>query len=312
MISRSDGRRMSCSCDFRETTSFRASSSKIFPGRHTFAPSADELVSTMKPARIFAIFAAFAVLVCSTLSRAAEPGAKAPLVIHVIVPLCSNDQIDCGSPAAGLAGNLRTNLYWGAIFGHKRFFERTKSEFTRIDLARGKGPLLERAVYRRMISAPDKTVEQIVVLDAYHGDSIDQAVDMFWHRATKGGIVHFRDGDKDREERVSIVGYAGHNRLMDGVRLPAVPKEGASPIPSFVLACASEQYFGPSLRAAGSETLVMTRTLMAPEGYVLDAVVRAIGERAAPAQIRASAVKAYAKWQNLSESVAGTIFAKPE
>lgn len=273
----------------------------------------------MKPARIFTIFAAaVAMLVCSTLARAAEPGTHAPLVIHVIVPLCSNDQIDCGSPAAGLAGNLRTNLYWGAIFGHRRFFDREKSEFTRIDLARGKGPLLERAVYRRMISAPgqtdaaEKNVEQIVVLDAYHGDSIDQAVDMFWHRATKGGVVHFRDGDKDREERVSVVGYAGHNRLMDGVRLPAAPKDGASPIPSFVLACASEQYFGAALRAAGSETLVMTRTLMAPEGYVLDAVVRAIGERAAPVQIRASAVKAYAKWQKLSESVAGTIFAKPE
>jgi len=260
----------------------------------------------MKPARIFAIFAAaLALLVGSPVARAAH----APLVIHVIVPLCSNDQIDCGSPAAGLAGNLRTNLYWGAVFGHRRFFERKKSEFTRIDLARGKGPLLERAVYRRM---SEKNVEEIVVLDAYHGDSIDQAVEMFWHRATRGGVVHFRDGDKDREERVSVVGYAGHNRLMDGLRLPAVSKDGASPIPSFVLACESEQYFGPSLRTAGSETLVMTRTLMAPEGYVLDAVVRAIGDGAKPTQIRASAVKAYAKWQKLSDSVAGTIFAKPE
>jgi hypothetical protein len=56
----------------------------------------------------------------------------------------------------------------------------------------------------------------------------------------------------------------------------------------------------------------MTRTLMAPEGYVLDAVARAIGDHASQVQIRASAVKAYAKWQKLSESVAGTIFAKSE
>lgn len=275
----------------------------------------------MKPAKILAILVVtLATLICPAqrVVRAAESAATPPLVIHVIVPLCSNDQIDCGSPAAGLAGNLRTNLYWGALFGHRRFFDRKQSEFTRIDVARGKGPLLERVVYRRMIAAPGpmgmegKTVEQIVVIDAYHGDSIDQAVDMFWHRATKGGVVFFRDGDKDREVRVSVAGYAGHNRLMDGIRLPAVPKDGASAIPSFVLACASEQYFGPALRAAGSETLVMTRTLMAPEGYVLDAVVRAIGDHAPRVQIRASAVRAYAKWQKLSESVAGTIFAKPE
>ncbi|MBK9261649.1 MAG: hypothetical protein IPM54_17820 [Polyangiaceae bacterium] len=271
----------------------------------------------MMHARIFAMFlVATALLVCSTMpiARAGEPGASAPLVIHVIVPLCSNEQIDCGSPAAGAAGNLRTNLYWGALFGHRRFFDRKQSEFARIDVARGKGALLERAVYRRMIpgAAEGRTIEQIVVLDAYHGASIDQAVDMFWHRATHGGVVHFRDGEKDREVRVSIAGYAGHNRLMDGVELPAVPKGRATAIPSFVLACASEQYFGPALRAAGSETLVMTRTLMAPEGYVLDAVVRAIGDGAAPAQIRGAAVKAYAKWQKLSESVAGTIFAKTE
>lgn len=274
----------------------------------------------MKPAKILAILVAtLALLVGPThpVAQAAEP-ATPPLVIHVIVALCSNDQIDCGSPAAGLAGNLKTNLYWGALYGHRRFFDRQKSEFTRIDVARGKGALLERAVYRRMIAAPGsagmagKTVEQIVVLDAYHGDSINQAVETFWHRATKGGVVFFRDGDKDRQERVSVAGYAGHNRLMDGIRLPAVSNDGASAIPSFVLACASEQYFGPALRAAGSETLVMTRTLMAPEGYVLDAVVRAIGARAPQDQIRAAAVHAYAKWQKLSESVAGTIFAKSE
>lgn len=247
--------------------------------------------------------------------QAAESRTIAPLVFHVIVPLCSNEQIDCGSPAAGLSGNLKTNLYWGAVFGHRRFFDRKQSDFTRIDLARGKGELLERAVYKRRVDVPGsegKTREEIVVLDAYHGDSIDTAVETFWHRATHGGVIHFRDGDKDREERVSIAGYAGHNRLMDGLRLQAVPKGSASPIPSFVLACESEQYFGPALRDAGSETLVMTRSLMAPEGYVLDAVVRAIGDGAKPAKIRMAAVKAYAKWQNLSDGAAGAIFAKPE
>lgn len=267
----------------------------------------------MKRIVLWVIVAIVCVFLPVAPSRAEEITRPLPLVIHVIVPLCSNEQIDCGSPAAGLAGNLKTNLYWGAVFGHRRFFERKNSDFKRIDLARGKGALLERAVYKRMIAAPGsegKTREEIIVLDAYHGDSIDQAVETFWHRATHGGIVHFREGDRDREERVSVAGYAGHNRLMDGLRLQNVPKNQASPIPSFVLACESEQYFGDALRNAGSETLVMTSSLMAPEGYVLDAVVRSIGDGGKPTQIRAAAVKAYAKWQKLSDGAAGTIFAK--
>lgn len=282
---------------------------------HTFAPSFDIPVPAMKRIVLWALVAVCCLAFRGNSALAAESPRPAPLVFHVIVPLCSNEQIDCGSPAAGLSGNLKTNLYWGAVFGHRRFFDRKQSDFTRIDVARGKGALLERAVYKRRVDVPGsegKTREEIVVLDAYHGDSIDTAVETFWHRATHGGVIHFRDGDKDREERVSIAGYAGHNRLMDGLRLQAVPKGSASPIPSFVLACESEQYFGPALRDAGSETLVMTRSLMAPEGYVLDAVVRAIGDGAKPAKIRTAAVKAYAKWQKLSDGAAGAIFAKPE
>ena len=260
------------------------------------------------------LLALAATLLVTTAAKAADP-----LVIHVIVPLCSNAQIDCGSNVAGDPDRLDTNLYWGAAFGHRRFFDRKKSGFSRIDVMTAEGPRLERVVYRRLVPAapfggkPDETVEQIVVLDAYHGDSIDRAVEAFWRIATRGGRIRFHDGGKLRDERISIAGYAGHNRLMDGVRLspPPGPDERVRAIPSFVLACDSEPYFGPALRAAGSETWLMTRSLMAPEGYVLDAVVTAIGENAPPPTIRDRAVAAYAKWQKLTRGAAGTIFAKP-
>ena len=243
-----------------------------------------------------------------------------PIVIHVTVPLCSNAQINCGSGIAGHPDRLDTNIYWGAVFGHRRFFDRRASGFSRVDVAGVEGPRLERVVYRRRVAAAPfggkdgESIEQILVLDAYHGDEIDRAVGAFWRLATRGGQVRFRDGGVEREERVSVAGYAGHNRLMDGVRLPPRPgpEEQAAPIPSFVLACASEAYFGDSLRAAGSGTIVMTRALMAPEGYVLEAVVGAIGENAAPAEARRRAVAAYARWQRLSPRDAGWIFAPPD
>ncbi|MRG98374.1 hypothetical protein [Polyangium spumosum] len=261
----------------------------------------------------------FLLVLVATLLAATSALAAEPLVVHVIVPLCSNAQIDCGSNVAGDPDRLDTNLYWGAAFGHRRFFDRKKSGFSRLDVMGAEGPRLERVVYRRRVSAApfggtsDETVEQLVVLDAYHGDSIDRAVEAFHHLATRGGRVRFHDGGGSREVRVTVAGYAGHNRLMDGVRLPPPPgpEERGRAIPSFVLACDSEPYFGPALRAAGSETWLMTRSLMAPEGYVLDAVVTAIGENATPTVIRDRAVAAYARWQKLSRGAAGSIFAKP-
>jgi hypothetical protein len=247
---------------------------------------------------------------------AADLRAGKPLVVHVTVALCSNRQIDCGSGIAGRAGNLSHNVYWGAIFGARRFLEMKSSGWERVSLGKIDDTVLERAVYRRRVPAKrwdidrKDPIEQLVVLDAVHGDRIDQAVTGFWQGATGGEKLTIRDGQRQRDVRVHVAGYVGHNRLMDGVDLP---EQGASSsdaaIPSFVLACYSEQYFGKKLRRAGSRPLVMTKQLMAPEGYVLHAVLTGIGDGKSSKQIRLGAVQSYAKWQKLSHGTASWIFA---
>jgi hypothetical protein len=235
-----------------------------------------------------------------------------PLVVHVRVALCSNKQIDCGSAIAGRPEDLGHNIYWGAIFGARRFLERKGSGFERLSLAKIDTTVLERAVYRRRVSGKrwgsKHGVEQIVILDAVNGNEIDRAVTGFWQSATHGETIRIQDGTKTRELRVHVAGYVGHNRLMDGLDLPPADASDAA-LPSFVLACYSEQYFGKRLRAAGSRPLVTTRQLMAPEGYVLDAVLRGLGDGLSQREIRAQTVAAYAKWARLSTGVAGGIFA---
>ncbi len=256
----------------------------------------------MKPALSAAILLAAAL--------ASAPAAAAPLVVYVTVPLCDSAQIDCGSTLAGRPGDLEHNLYWGAVFGARRFFERKNSGWERVELARGGAVFLERAVYRRWFpregGAP---LEELVVLQAVHGDAIDQAVDHFFHMAAEGALVSFQDGEHARDEAVSVAGYAGHNRLMDGKELPVPSGAARAPVPSFVLACKSESYFASSLLGAGSQPLVMTRALMAPEGYLVDAVAQGLGEGLSPRELRARAVAAYAKWQRLTPRAAGGIFA---
>jgi hypothetical protein len=238
-----------------------------------------------------------------------------PLVVHVTVALCSNDQIDCGSKIAGRPGDPDHNIYWGAIFGARRFLDRRGSEFVRVSRTKIDDVVLERAVYRRKVPAKrwglvrTGHVEQLVVLDAVHGRSIDEAVLGFWGKATAGQKLRIDDGEREREVRIQVAGYVGHNRMMDGLRLPdaSTPKRA---LPSFVLACYSEQYFGDALANAGSKPLVMTRQLMAPEGYVLYAVLSGIGDGLSQKDIRQRTVQAYAKWSKLPLGQASWIFSR--
>jgi hypothetical protein len=235
------------------------------------------------------------------------------LVVHVLVPLCDNAQIVCGSKSAGDPLDLARNLYWGAIFGQKRFFTRKASSFTQVSEEKGTGSHLERSVLRRFVDGapwgrPGK-VELLVVLDAFRGDHIDSVVDTFFNEAAAGKSLSFDDGGKRRTVAVSVVGYAGHNRMMDGKKPPAISdRAGLEPIPSFVMACHSRSYFEDALSRRGSDMLLMTKQLMAPEGYVVDAIVGAVAENVDRAAIKRRAIAAYAKWQKIDEKVAATIF----
>ncbi len=244
---------------------------------------------------------------------AGDLAAGRPLVVRVIIPLCSNDQVSCGASWAGQPGRPKTNLYWGAIFGARTLFEARSSPWHTVEIGPGEGPVVERAVYRRSVPGElwglEGEIEQIAVLEAHHGDHIDAAVRALMETAARGGTTTFRDGDRVRTERIHVVGYAGHNRLMDGVSAPEV--EGTdSAIPSFVLACDSERWFSQRLVAVGSRPLVMTRALMAPEGYVVDAAVRAVGERAPERAVRDRVVRAYARWQRTTVGAASVLFAR--
>ncbi len=250
-----------------------------------------------------------------------------PLVIHVSVPLCSNAQINCGASWAGQPGRLSTNLYWGAIFGARRIFDGKRSGWERLEITQRDDVYLERVVYRRYVSAqrwrlkrcanqPNCQVEQLVVLQAIHGSRIDQAIDDLWAHATRGSTLSFSDpalpSGNRRNVRLHVAGYAGHNRLMDGKRLPGPPppKERARPeaLPAFVLACYSDRYFSGSLAGAGSSNLVSTQTLMAPEGYLIDAVAKGLGENDSPIELRERTIRSYAKWQRISVGQARRTF----
>ncbi len=250
---------------------------------------------------------------------AAFPGIEAaiavgePLAIQVLVPLCSNEQVRCGSRWAGQPASLRANLYWGAAFGARRFFDDERNGWEKVTHETGERPWLARAVYRRWVPGDawgrQARVEQLAVLDAVHGSDIDQAVSTLYERAANGAQVKFTHAGRERTVRILAIGYSGHNRLMDGVA-PVPAREASSrALPAFVLACQSEKYFGSSLRQASAGTLLMTRTNMAPEGYVLHGLLEALGDNLSLARVRRRVVHAYARWQRIDPGAADWTFA---
>jgi hypothetical protein len=240
-----------------------------------------------------------------------------PLVVHVMIPLCHSDQINCGSGGLGSPGNLRTNLYWGALYGARRIFDRKQSGWQKVEQTTPVvgDHILARAVYRRQVDGKrwnrDDDVEQLVVLDAVHGARINNAVEQFFTNATSGAKLTIDDAGERRTITVSAAGYAGHNRLMDGMQLPKLARRSKrKPVASFVMACLSDRFFSDSLREAGSAPMVMTRSFMAPEGYVVEATARAIGDNLSQPAMRRAVVHAYAHWQRISLTSASRVFSK--
>lgn len=233
------------------------------------------------------------------------------LVVHVLVPLCHNDQVVCGSARAGDPGDLDHNLYWGAIFGQKRFFSRKASKWTSEPVDAPPEGVLARAVFTQSFPgepwARAAPVTAWIVFDAIHGDAIDGAIDAFFAAAEGGSSVAWTSSGAPRSFTADAIGYAGHNRMMDGKK-PAAPAPARTPIPSFVMACYSKSWFEEALAERHSPLIASTRALMAPEGYVIDALAVGLAANADPEALRRRIAAAYAAWQSIPEGTALGMF----
>jgi hypothetical protein len=222
------------------------------------------------------------------------PAPATPITVDVYVPLCDGAQLACGRGGLGEPRNLNENLYWGAMYGAERFLSAKARGFRVLekkDAPDGAAsPVLREVVLERPAAKGERAVR--LRLLAYAGDKIDDAVAAFFTAVDKNAT--------------DVIVWSGHDRLMD-VRAPssAVTTSNAKVA---VLACESQQFFGPALAARGAVPIAMTRTFMAPEAYLLESLATSL---ARGADVRAGLVDAYAKYQKISTKAASTVFAKP-
>ncbi len=103
--------------------------------------------------------------------------------------------------------------------------------------------------------------------------------------------------------------YVGHDGLMDFSLTASPEKRDSRERQAIILACASKQYFGASLRKTGAAPLLWTTNLMAPEAYVLSAALDGWMKKETDEQVRFRAVKAYASYQRIGLKGANGLFA---
>lgn len=247
----------------------------------------------------------------SNSSQPAPARANPYPVIHVFVALADNvnQGIVPVSASLGNGDNPATNLYWGAAFGVKTFFSKSK-DWELVSEVRNPSPLiLARWIFKR----GDRDV--FIVADAYRGKEISQAMWDFLQAASgsAGEAIEVVQGSRKFQFNsggsAELVAYVGHNGLMDFTLESTPQAKDDGQRKAIILACASKQYFAKPLKRTGAEPLLWTTNLMAPEAYILAAAFDGWLKKETDEQIRVRAAKAYHSYQDCGLQGANNLFA---
>ena len=252
----------------------------------------------MKSARLIALSAI--VLLCPV----ANPSVAAqttPRVIHVFVALCDNaSQGIVPVPARiGNGDDPKNNLYWGAAFGIRAFFEKSPDWKLITTASRPREEVLERCIFKH------KTREVYLIADAYKGSAIKRATMDFLMAASGrneealnvsvgggAGTISLGAGGS-----ANLIAYIGHNGLMD-FQLRGTPRrKGEGKRDAIILACLSKSYFAALMWEAGANPLLWTSGLMAPEAYTLKGAIDGWMLNETAQEVRTRAAKAYNQYQ---------------
>jgi len=217
--------------------------------------------------------------------------------IHILVALCDNENqgIVPVPKSIGNGQDPTSNLYWGAAYGIKTFFKKSK-QWELIESSKVSESILERLVFKH------KSRNAYLIADAYDGAQIKECTENFFRfsSGSRKSVISLDEKRIGLGGNANLIAYIGHNGLMDfDINEEFVSKdEGTKDIIS--LACYSKNYFEPHLAQAKTNALVWTTGFMAPEAYTIhDAITAYLSEKDNEG-VSMAAAKAYSKYQKCS------------
>ncbi|GGD22685.1 hypothetical protein [Hyunsoonleella pacifica] len=215
--------------------------------------------------------------------------------IHVFVALCDN--INQGIvPVPAKLGNgqdPKNNLYWGAMFGVKSYFKRSKDWTLVSSIKNPESHILERILFKH------STTNTYLLADAYDGKHIKQSTKDFLEATAGRNPISVTNGTQKFKfgGSANLIAYIGHDGLMEfdvTGNFEPIDKKNRDAI---ILACASKPYFKPYLNSTKANPLVWSTGLMSPEAYTLKWALDGWVKDETDLEIRERAAKAYNHYQ---------------
>jgi hypothetical protein len=226
------------------------------------------------------------------------------------------------------------NLYWGNLYGHKSMFDRSNSdqhiktnftnyEWEEIYSENNKNDPLEILIYRIEIDPNENwkkhgVEKPFIIYQVYivFKDIYKAGFEMFLNlKQDKGRKIEISGNILDLGSDSRIVGYIGHNFLMDNVinnKVDMLKKTTTKIKGSFAIGCSTSSYF-KHLTEEGLYNLLYTTGFMAPEGYVSLAFVDAIALGMSGKSLAKHCDKAYKYFQILGgQKKPGPLFVNHE
>jgi len=218
---------------------------------------------------------------------------KKPLVVHAFVPLCDNENqgIVPVNKQLGDGLNLRTNLYWGAGYGVKSYFKKYNGWKLIHSKQDSVGNVLERVVFYKKNT---NGTEIYLVADGYRGDKMKECLHDYFR--SLAGWKSENDSIQNKTfslySGADLLVFNGHDGLMDDTLKEYYSKD--SIIRETVsISCYSKVFFHPRYEKCGAYPLVCTSGLLAPEAYVLGAIIDSWANQKSAIEIRYAAGDAY-------------------
>lgn len=226
--------------------------------------------------------------------------------IHVFVALCDNEfqGIVRVPESIGNGKKPSTNLYWGAGYGVKNFFDRKTDEWELIMRPTSNNPyILSRVLFKHKYS------DTYLLADAYDGEQIQTCISDFIHASNyqksesipvNSEILQFSGG-------ADLLAYVGHDGLMEfdidiNTQLVESPKD------VIILGCYSKEYFQPYMVKTQSNPVLWTTHLMAPEAYTLKSAIDGWILHESGLEIEERAAQTYNQYQKCGIKGARNLF----
>lgn len=230
-----------------------------------------------------------------------------PIKIQIITVLCDNKYQGIVPVPKGIGNgqDASNNLYWGAGYGVKTYFKKSK-DWKSISFSKNK----ENYILDEILFKSNLHKDVYLFASAYDGRNMKEGInDLFLYSAglKRIPIVSSNDtlyfgSDSD------LIIFIGHNGLMD-FSLEKIPEKiDVKSRQIAVFACYSKSYFHDKIKSQNNKALILTNGLMCPEAYTSYALINSFLNGDNNLQMRNAVAEAYNKYQKCGFKAAYNLF----